>query len=318
MARYKNGITLIALVITIIVLLILAGISIMMLTGENSILEKAAESKDKTVVGEFKDKLSIAQSGVLIKISSEKSMNKSYSPTEENNFKELAEDAGKVFGVDAKKGRPENTNIGKGYTVGYYLDSNENGYIVVWYNFVITKNREDFISENKLSDLASGSNKTNTIVLVGVINVKNDVADTIEIGVTSQNDADSDIQKSNFSDTGLESIKYVYGNYVLMKTDNLYRINNINKSQTYCELNLDKDNLIFISGNVREFYSKKMAYITNSNELYIDSYYDTNDNEFVKELNNVLELYDIQRMDISTYDWYRNVVHFDCYDLYNR
>ena len=31
----KNGITLIALVVTIIVLLILAGISIMMLTGQN-------------------------------------------------------------------------------------------------------------------------------------------------------------------------------------------------------------------------------------------------------------------------------------------
>ena len=42
------GITLIALVITIIVLLILAGVSIAMLTGENGILTQAQNAKDKT------------------------------------------------------------------------------------------------------------------------------------------------------------------------------------------------------------------------------------------------------------------------------
>ena len=41
----EKGITLIALVITIIVLLILAGISITMLTGNNSILTKQEKQK---------------------------------------------------------------------------------------------------------------------------------------------------------------------------------------------------------------------------------------------------------------------------------
>ena len=44
----NSGITLMALVITIIVLLILAGISITMLAGDNSILQKAGEAKEKT------------------------------------------------------------------------------------------------------------------------------------------------------------------------------------------------------------------------------------------------------------------------------
>ena len=44
----RKGITLIALVITIIVLLILAGVSIATLTGENGILTKANEAKTKT------------------------------------------------------------------------------------------------------------------------------------------------------------------------------------------------------------------------------------------------------------------------------
>ncbi len=44
----EKGITLIALVITIIVLLILAGVAIATLTGDNGILSKAVSAKDKT------------------------------------------------------------------------------------------------------------------------------------------------------------------------------------------------------------------------------------------------------------------------------
>ena len=43
--KNNNGITIIALVITIIVLLLLAGISISMLSGENSIITKAKDAK---------------------------------------------------------------------------------------------------------------------------------------------------------------------------------------------------------------------------------------------------------------------------------
>ena len=46
--KRNKGITLIALVITIIVLLILAGVAIAMLSGENGILKKAADAKTKT------------------------------------------------------------------------------------------------------------------------------------------------------------------------------------------------------------------------------------------------------------------------------
>ena len=48
MKKQEKGITLIALVITIIVLLLLAGISIAMLTGENGILTKANKAKEET------------------------------------------------------------------------------------------------------------------------------------------------------------------------------------------------------------------------------------------------------------------------------
>ena len=44
----EKGITLVALIVTIIVLLILAGVSIAMLTGENGILTQAQRAKEET------------------------------------------------------------------------------------------------------------------------------------------------------------------------------------------------------------------------------------------------------------------------------
>ena len=45
--KNKNGITLIALVITIVVLLILAGVSIATLIGDNGILTQAGNAKEQ-------------------------------------------------------------------------------------------------------------------------------------------------------------------------------------------------------------------------------------------------------------------------------
>ena len=55
-----SGITLIALVVTIIVLLILAGVSISMLTGQNGILNIAAEAKEKTEIAQSEEKVELA------------------------------------------------------------------------------------------------------------------------------------------------------------------------------------------------------------------------------------------------------------------
>ena len=59
----SNGITLIALVITIIVLLILAAVSIATLTGENGILTKAQTAKDLTTKENAKEKVQVAVLG---------------------------------------------------------------------------------------------------------------------------------------------------------------------------------------------------------------------------------------------------------------
>lgn len=57
--KTNKGITLIALVVTIIVLLILAGISISMLAGDNGILNKAKQAKDATRGGEVQETVAL-------------------------------------------------------------------------------------------------------------------------------------------------------------------------------------------------------------------------------------------------------------------
>ena len=65
--KETKGITLIALVITIIVLLILAGVTIATLTGENGILTKATDAKEQTEIGDEQEKVKLSAVGALAK-----------------------------------------------------------------------------------------------------------------------------------------------------------------------------------------------------------------------------------------------------------
>ena len=60
MMKNNKGITLIALVITIIVLLILAGVSIAMLTGSNGILTQATNADKTTTIATVREKVELA------------------------------------------------------------------------------------------------------------------------------------------------------------------------------------------------------------------------------------------------------------------
>ena len=57
--KNQKGITLIALVITIIVLLILAGVSIAMLTGDNGLLTRARETQTASDKAEAADRVNM-------------------------------------------------------------------------------------------------------------------------------------------------------------------------------------------------------------------------------------------------------------------
>ncbi len=59
----NTGITLIALIITIIVLLILAGVSIATLTGSNGIINQANEAKVKSTISQIKEEIELYKTG---------------------------------------------------------------------------------------------------------------------------------------------------------------------------------------------------------------------------------------------------------------
>ena len=59
MRNNQKGITLVALVITIIVLLILAGVTIAALSGDNGILKRGSEAKVQTNISNAKDLINL-------------------------------------------------------------------------------------------------------------------------------------------------------------------------------------------------------------------------------------------------------------------
>ena len=90
--KVEKGVTLVALVITIIVLLILAGISISMLTGENGILKKATESKEKTEKADIIEQIQIE----IIAVQG----NNLNSEISESELKEILESYGTLSGEE--------------------------------------------------------------------------------------------------------------------------------------------------------------------------------------------------------------------------
>ena len=64
--KTTKGITLIALVITIIVLLILAGVSISILSGDNGILQRTTDAKEKSELAQTQERIKLAYNSALI------------------------------------------------------------------------------------------------------------------------------------------------------------------------------------------------------------------------------------------------------------
>ena len=70
--KKSKGITLIALIVTIIVLIILAGIAISMLTGDNNILSNATEAREETQKATATELMTIKLTGIEMKSFNEK------------------------------------------------------------------------------------------------------------------------------------------------------------------------------------------------------------------------------------------------------
>ena len=135
----NDGITLIALIITIIVLLILAGVAIGAIVGDNGIAGKAVDSKEKTIIGREKEAIALSWDALyshqlvngieITNVSFQEELNKNGNDTtveydEEGNFLITFNDTKHEYKVD-KIG-----NINKNevvyYTITYVLNGGTN------------------------------------------------------------------------------------------------------------------------------------------------------------------------------------------------
>lgn len=136
---FEKGITLIALVLTIIVLLILAGIAISMISGENGLLKKAADSKVESERQQRIEKIKLAVTAAM--------MNEEHKIDKEK----LEEELNKYFGK-ANVEESDGFIITIGENDVYQVD--ENGILVD--NKNETETEDEIIIENETKQSSTG------------------------------------------------------------------------------------------------------------------------------------------------------------------
>ena len=145
MKNNQKGITLIALVVTIIVLLILAGVSIAMLSGEGGILGNAKEATAKTKLMNTADEISLTVSQTATKFFKEAYVGNTATaagPTDEKLKTEIDTAISTLVGGDSGTNLPNGMKLeGKfstgsmtlklsGYQTVATIDTNDS--MVIW------------------------------------------------------------------------------------------------------------------------------------------------------------------------------------------
>ena len=117
MKRNERGVTLIALVVTIVVLLILAGTAIAMLSGDDGIMTNAQRAQAANTEGEVREKFQLAYSALRTEIDVNSAVDSAYDA--QVDIEDLFEIAVKEMGLEYTDGEYIATdNTGKGgYTV---------------------------------------------------------------------------------------------------------------------------------------------------------------------------------------------------------
>lgn len=139
MKRKNSGVTLIALIITIIVLLILAGVTIAMIIGDNGILNRAVDAADKSKIEDGKERIALEVVG-------------SYDNSGNIDMDLLKENLENNLGIDT-------SNVGSNLPTGtltldglnYYIDSEGNviyieGELKTW-----TENEDGSITDGEVT-----------------------------------------------------------------------------------------------------------------------------------------------------------------------
>lgn len=155
-SKNKNsGITLIALIITIIILLILAGITISTIVGNNGILDKATNSADKTKIEDARERIAIEVMG-------------SYDENGSLNMSFLKENLENNLGIDT-------SNIGNSLPTGTIILDGLNFYINENEEVILgTSSNEDNFPSIMIAFSGAGIYENNPTVTATITNIENE------------------------------------------------------------------------------------------------------------------------------------------------
>ena len=95
--KKEKGITLVALVVTIVILIILAGITIASLTGDNGLLGKVGETKEQTDLAGIREEVALIWNEVQMEIAGKGYNNKEIAEIFEEKLKENDPDASVTY-----------------------------------------------------------------------------------------------------------------------------------------------------------------------------------------------------------------------------
>ena len=168
----ERGITLIALVITIIVLLILAGVSISLVTGNNGVLTQGTNAVNKNREAAAREDLEMAWASATTDYWSDWATNSS---TVLSDYRTKAKLDTYLIGKGTLEGNPKYNDTTKEYTVNYRaIDQNE------LYTFLITedgkaKKKTGIILNKSETFIGVGESETLTVKFVEMEGNINDV-----------------------------------------------------------------------------------------------------------------------------------------------
>lgn len=193
----NKGITLIALIITVIILLILASVTITTLTGNNGIITKTMESKQKIEQAEIEEQLSLAVSSAKLKkqgnsITIEdilEELEKQGVDFEKEDDQTLIIGGNHIYKIEEKDGKITWENIATILpNVAFILLSEESGKVVTGNSKVVKitgKNYGTLSCSSSNENIATASITGNTLTITGTNTIEG--TETATITITGSN-----------------------------------------------------------------------------------------------------------------------------------
>ena len=189
----KRGITLIALVVTIIVLLILAGISISMLAGQNGILNRASEANEEYSNSTEKEQIQLSYNSAITRKLGD-------SITAEELQNELNEVVGKENGTS----KAEVTDKGNGVFNVKFVKTNRNYRVDNGDVTLLTGEDKSVVEPKNVADWEYKTNDDGTLTITGYKGSDTDVVIPNYIGGVKV----KRIESSNIDSIWNDAIRY--------------------------------------------------------------------------------------------------------------